>query len=260
MTDNELLAKKEAMLLYLKDYCNAEDLTVDDIKVDGDDKYAYFHTPEGTFHIMTDEEADEAHVEEMENFIDDCGIEGFTESAQEYIYDNYCKWNDGETALEESTMGYLDDIENESAGDPNFDNRLQKELFEFTHEDYESQEYSFEDVMKIKQWFDNYEDNKDDLKDAYVEGRKAEYDYDYIAWLKDCFGDAEVKAIKDSLTIDYEGISEYVKSEDGRGHTLAGWDGKENEVYSGNTYFYLYQIDDEVYIREHEEDNDEHDI
>ena len=126
--------RKQALAQFL-------DISPDEIEIENDvrDESATsirLLSPEGAFYVLTEEEADKAVEEYIENFIDDLGIDGFTPSAQEYILENYAEWSDGEDYMRDDYESYYHDIESESASDEIFTDRLQEELFEKTVGDW----------------------------------------------------------------------------------------------------------------------------
>lgn len=114
---------------------SGENYTPADVEVsenyNSDVKYTEYKTPEGTFLCMTEDESYEYLAEDIENLIDDIGIDDtFGEGYKDYVYDNFVEWNGGEDYMKEDYRSYYEDIESESASDDIFENRLQEELFE----------------------------------------------------------------------------------------------------------------------------------
>lgn len=116
---------------------------------------------------------------------------------------------------------------------------------------------------EITEWFENYENNKDNLIEQAVKQdieriENEEGWYEYIKWN---FGkDYVSKLVKEgNATIDVEGIAGYIRVNDGRGGELACYDGMEWEWDD----YYIYKQDDAVYCRtenEFVEDIDEKEI
>ena len=142
----------------LLDYLNGENdtkLTADDIKVE-EQSYsksgALYHTPFGTYNVLTDSESYDAAYQRINDIWDDLGLESFTPNAQIYIRDNFIEPTDSlDEYMEENFYEYYTDIESES--DSCFENRLQRELAEV--------DGFFEDDM---QRYLDLEEQKEDLK------------------------------------------------------------------------------------------------
>ena len=163
------------------------------------------------YQILTDEEADEAHEEYISNFIDDCGISAFTPYAQRYIIENYMDKSWFNEAMIESYESYVEDIKLESSSDKDFENRLEEEISDTGCEDEES----------------------------YVEYLCSQYS-DGVEWYIDNFGEADFfKICKETCHLDISGISEFCIREDGRGHSLATYDGNELEL---DDNYYAYKL------------------
>ena len=142
----------------LLDYLNGENdtkLTVDDIEVE-EQPYsksgALYHTPFGTYNVLTDSESYDAAYQRINDIWDDLGLESFTPNAQIYIRDNFIEPTGSlDEYMEENFYEYYTDIESES--DSCFENRLQRELAEV--------DGFFEDDM---QRYLDLEEQKEDLK------------------------------------------------------------------------------------------------
>lgn len=119
----------------LLDYLNGENdtkLTADDIKVE-EQSYsksgALYHTPFGTYNVLTNSESYDAAYQRINDIWDDLGLESFTPNAQIYIRDNFIEPTDSlDEYMEEDFYEYYTDIESEN--DSCFENRLQRELAE----------------------------------------------------------------------------------------------------------------------------------
>ncbi len=123
--------KVQALLDYLNEE-NDTKLTADDIKVE-EQSYsksgALYHTPFGTYNVLTDSESHDAAYQRINDIWDDLGLESFTPNAQIYIRDNFIEPTDNlDEYMEEDFYEYYTDIESES--DSCFENRLQRELAE----------------------------------------------------------------------------------------------------------------------------------
>lgn len=173
-----------------------------------------FDTPDGEYMVLTDEEADEKAKERVSDFIDDCGITGFTPSFQEEIKNNYTDLSWFDEAMRESYEFYIDDIREEFDTDEDGEEvtRLQLEMNEADCEDEES--------------FLDYLCEQENGAD----------------WYKSNFGDeAFNEAITKYCNLDVEAICEAVISYDGRGQQLSSYDGEENEQSFEGVTYYIYK-------------------
>lgn len=92
-----------------------------------------------------------------------------------------------------------------------------------------------DEIEEIENADDYYTYSEDSIMDA-VESQKNEIIEDPISFLRQ-FGDTNI-----SYYVNEDELIESVINEDGRGNSLAGYDGYENEIeYNGTTYF-IYRI------------------
>lgn len=130
-TTNE---KIQALLDYLNEE-NGTKLKRRDIKIE-EQPYsksgALYHTPFGTYNVLTDSESYDAVYQRIDSLWDDLGLESFTPNAQIYIRDNFIEPTDSlDEYMEEDFYEYFTDIESESNSyEEPFENRLQSELAE----------------------------------------------------------------------------------------------------------------------------------
>jgi len=272
------MRKAEALLKYVCEDSGKE-YTLDDIEEEKySESYTEYHTPIGTFTVLSDREADQAVVADIEALIDEMGLDAFSPQAQDYIENNCldeatCYLED---IMRESFESYYNDIESEPSSYSFFENRLQEELFDmddtvspypltyvdnviqvrYFHEDenmklgrlLDDYGLDIDTYDEITEWFDSYEDNKEYLIDKAVDTKINEYD-SAVDWVRNDFGEEAIKTyIKDgTIRFDYEAIAEYIIDEDGRGSSLSHWDGEEIELTND---FYAYKQDDGVYERD----------
>lgn len=123
--------KVQALLDYLNEE-NGTKLKKRDIKIE-EQPYsksgALYHTPFGTYNVLTDSESYDAAYQRINDIWDDLGLESFAPNAQIYIRDNFIEPTDSlDEYMEENFYEYYTDIESES--DSCFENRLQRELAE----------------------------------------------------------------------------------------------------------------------------------
>lgn len=190
----------------------------------------YFEVNGEEYLVCTDEEADQHFNEDIENFIDDCGIEGFSESFQQWIM-NYALDQDWfSDAQRESWEYYVQDIEDEN--DSTYENRLIAEMVD-------------EGILDGENDFHYDEDDEDQLSpllndDIDLDEKKEEFiDYlcnreDPVEWYEFNFGFGRdfTDMIKNGNgpSLDYDAIANEIKSWDGRGSNLASYDGEEIEL------------------------------
>lgn len=180
----------------LLDYLNGENdtkLTADDIKVE-EQSYsksgALYHTPFGTYNVLTDSESYDAAYQRINDIWDDLGLESFTPNAQIYIRDNFIEPTDSlDEFMEEDFYEYYTDIESES--DSCFENRLQRELAEV--------DGFFEDDMQ------RYLDLKEQKEDLRVELNDIKYD---IKKLDEKIAKEEDNPYKEKLKEDLKALNE----------------------------------------------------
>lgn len=91
----------------------------------------------------------------------------------------------------------------------------------------------------IKEFLDEYEDNKDDYIEKCIEIIMSDYD-NPAEWVLFNFGGETLKQfIEDGMfTLDIEGLSDWIADIDGRGASLASYDGIENEIDD----FFIYKL------------------
>ena len=136
--------------------------------------------------------------------------------------------------------------------DNNRDNSLCDEMIDsYFNERYED----IDTLSEYALWFSDYDDEKDEYKEQYVEKMCSYYD-DAIEWATDNFGKEYVdRLIKDgTISVDVEELTKDITKYDGYGSLLSSWDGEEHEVCVHDTTYYLYKQDND---RLHRNSNDE---
>lgn len=122
-----------------------------------------------------------------------------------------------------------------------------REALEEIMEDYFKDEYSYLDEYRdIDEWFDTYEDKKDELIEQAVDKRVEDLDGNYFEEYKFQFGDDGVKHLisNGEVEIDYKGIAEWTVTNDGFGR-ISSYDGQDNEQGG----FHIYKEDDKCIER-----------
>lgn len=194
--DVETTDEKVQALLDCLNGENDTKLTADDIKVE-EQLYsksgALYHTPFGTYNVLTDSESYDAAYQRIEDLWDDLGLESFTPNAQIYIRDNFIEPTDSlDEYMERDFYEYYTDIESES--DSCFENRLQRELAEV--------DGFFEDDMQ------RYLDLKEQKEDLRVELDDIKYD---IKKLEEKIAKEEDNPYKEKLEDD---LSDLIREKD----------------------------------------------
>ena len=157
------------------------------------------------YYVLTNEEAQEIYVYLQTELINELGLEGFTEYAQQYIIDNCLDINWFNEAMNESNENYVYDLEEED---------LQELLDEY-------------DVETAEELINEF---------------NSQYENGY-QWYKENFGTEDIQYLinkHDLLNID--AVIEFCQEVDGRGHIIASYDGIENEVEIDNTTYYIYRL------------------
>lgn len=178
--------------------------------------------------VLDDDEADEAVVNGIENLIDDMGLAAFTESMQDWIVGNAIdnsEWFD--EALEEDMNYYVDDLSDDEV----VENAIDYNVID-------------EDDAYVEDEDGNEEINPDldieDLGEKLVQALIDEQD-DAYTWYVYNFGENSIRDLikEGALTLDYQAIADEVIRWDGRGNSLASYDGDEIELENG---LYAYRL------------------
>lgn len=177
-----------------------------------------FETPEGDYLVVDEDEARQLAEDNIENFIDEFGIEGFTEDFKQWIENNALDTDWFIDAVTESMEAYADDIENESSSDDRFENRLEEEMYD-------------EDII-----------DDDDLENGY-DFDSSRFDFinrlvnnagDPIDYCRDNFGSDWIsQAAKQNNLYDIDEIVDEAINWDGVAHFIAVYDGNEIELGNG---------------------------
>lgn len=203
-----------------------KEVSPEDIKFQGDDtespSYWDEYSVDGEdYLVMTEDEADEALKEDIENFIDDLGIDGFSPEFQDWIKENAIDQDWFEEACEESERYYAEDIQYEEG-------RLVEECIE-------AGIISEADLDEAGEYTGDL-DLVDEYSQYLVKRIRDDYDGDFVKWYQDEFG--SLKEVQDRIALDIDAIVEEVKSWDGYGNNLARYDGRENEQNG----FYIFRV------------------
>lgn len=193
-----------------------------------------FIAPDGDEYLVcTDEEADKLAKEQIIELLDELGIESLSkEFASDILNDSdYIDVDWFEDALKEDMESYVSDIEYETY-DTKYANRLIDELVE-------NDIVSEEDITDDGELFDDMD--IDELKEEYVD-YLVDNAGDPVEYFRDNFGDEWFSnTVKQNGLLNYDAVAEEVINLDGRGPSLATYDGKEVEL---DDDFFAYKQDE----------------
>ena len=193
----------------------------------------YFVTPDGDeFIVCSDEEATKLAKEQIQNIIDDIGINSFSPDFVQTIMDReYVDKDWFEDAQKESNEYYANDIEGETY-QTTYANRLIDEMVDagILSEDDLTEDGEVKDDIDM-----------DEKKEEFVDYLNNQYD-DPVEWYRDNFGDIEFnQTVTGQGLLDYDAVADEVIEWDGRGPTLSSYDGEERELDNG---FFAYKYDE----------------
>ena len=181
--------------------------------------------------VLTDDEADDYFYDSEMSLIDDIGIEGFTPSFQERILTEFVDADWFEDAYREMAENYAYDISEEY--DDTYGTRLVQECYDA--ELIDDDDFGVDENGDV-----NYKDcllSTDDLVTKLSEYLVDSID-DYVEEFKFEFGEEELsEVVKRNNLVDWDAVIEETKEVDGRGPTLAGYDGIEIDYDD----YYIYR-------------------
>ena len=177
-----------------------------------------FETPEGDYLVVDEDEAEQLARDDIENFIDELGIEGFSEGFKQWIENNALDTDWFKDAVTESIEAYADDIENESSSDDRFENRLEEEMYEAGIIDDEDLENGYD-----------FDSSRFDFIERLVNNAGDPIDY-----CRDNFGSDWVSPVaKENNLYDIDEIVDEAINWDGVAHFISRYDGEEIELGNG---------------------------
>jgi hypothetical protein len=157
------------------------------------------------YYVLTDEEAQEIYVNLQTELINELGLEGFTEYAQQYIIDNCLDISWFNDAMIESNENYVYNLEEEE---------LQELLDEYNVE-------TAEDLIN-------------EFNSQYENGYQ---------WYKETFGTEDIQYLIDKHDLlNIDAVIEFCQEVDGRGHIISSYDGIENEIRIDDITYYIYRL------------------
>lgn len=200
-----------------------EEIEVDDetLTYDGDE-----------YLVVTEDEGYEMAKEDVQNFLEyDMGLEGVSESTQEYAIENFCTW-DYTSDMHESNLGYARDINYES--DSEYGTRLVQECDErvglddddggwvasINGEYIQNEKYLTDDLNKAKKFLKEEDvypliDDFLDYNGKSIDDEDVEYSVDFYEELIDV--DDLAEKLADDMDGDYDSASEWLESIYGSG-------------------------------------------
>ena len=190
------------MLNKIKAICNFKEMSINELKEINEN---IFTIDNEAYYVLTDNEAQEMYEEIEKDLINDLGLEGFTEYAQQYIIDNCLNIDWFNDAMTEANENYVYDLEEED---------LQELLDDYHVETAEDLIYEF----------------------------NSQYENGY-QWYKEIFGTEDIQyLINKHDLLDIDAVIAFCQEIDGRGHIIASYDGIENEVEIDDITYYIYRL------------------
>ena len=192
-----------------------------------------FRTPLGTFWVLNEDEAKEATYADIENCMDDLGLDSFTEGFVDWILDNAVDDDWFDTCCKEDYENYAADIEGEEdRTGRGYENRLVEECVS-------NGLISERDIVDGK--YTGKEDLQELLANYLYEDAGNNYG-SYAKWYLREFGAKEFNYLikQGIISIDMDAIVDECIEEDGKAHFIARYDGKEVELDG----YYAYKQED----------------
>ena len=183
------LYKRENYLSRIRPFYHENDL----IKVERE-----YRTEEGTFWVLDEDESRQATYDDIENTMDDLGLESFTEEFRDWIIEHALDDEWFETACEESERSYAEDIQEEPDRQENgkYANRLVQECVEndlISDKDIVNGEYTGkEDLVEL-------------LTECIVENIRRDYS-SFCEWYQKNLGGVDYLIKHDIISVDMDAI------------------------------------------------------
>jgi len=218
------------------------------------DEYAEFEYGGADYLIATEEGADDYAYERVESLIDDIGFEGFNPGFMEQhvdadeVADYFEDWFYED--LNEAPEDYLDEDDDRELTREGKDRieSLKEEIGEYQEQLEDTEDMAEEEellgmIEELEETIEEIEEDDDyyewteEAKENYVQSRLDDVRYDPVGFLRDYGMENQIENF-----IDKDDFIEDVISSDGRGHTIASYDGEEDEVYYENKTYYIYRM------------------
>lgn len=224
------MAREEERIKALANYLEVEEEDIE-VTYDSTDNLFTVKSSGEEYLVVDEDEAYELAKQDIESLVDDIGLDSFTLSFREWIYNNAVDRDWFEDALRESQEYYVNDIEEETYGQDKFANRLIEELYEngfLTDADFSLDENGELDYMTLMPEVD-----LDQLKEEYVD-YLVENAGDPIEYYVDNFGsDSFTQVCEQNMLIDWDKVADECIDVDGVAHFLARYDGIEHDLGDG---------------------------
>jgi len=254
--------RKKALIQFLGyDAEEAADVEEDQYGFYGTEN-AIFDTPDGEYAVVTEDEADEAFRDNQEQLMDDMGLDSFSPKFQKWIFDNAVSVSKLDTKffIDDEVQAVIDSPDSytswfEDYGDID---KMKQELnknrdfINAVREEKDDEDFVFEDYLdnmdmeEVLEAYNEYDDLASVAHDVVTEMLDKEYDGDVLEYYADTTGYSKAEVAGEHLAnivqIDYDAIYDEVKNLDGRGSSLAFYDGEENEITYEGIDFLIYRI------------------
>ena len=157
------------------------------------------------YYVLTDEESQEIYVDLEVDLINELGLEGFTEYAQQYIIDNCLNIDWFNNVMIESNENYVYDLEEE----------------------------------ELQELLDEY---KVETAEELINEFNSQYENGY-QWYKETFGTEDIQYLINKYDLlDVNAVIEFCQEVDGRGHIISSYDGIENKIEIDDITYYIYRL------------------
>ena len=157
------------------------------------------------YYVLIDEEAQEIYVDLQIELINESGLEGFTEYAQQYIMDNCLNIDWFNDVMIESNENYVYDLEEE----------------------------------ELQELLDEY---KVETAEELINEFNSQYENGY-QWYKETFGTKDIQYLINKYDLlDVNAVIEFCQEVDDRGHIISSYDGIENEIEIDGITYYIYRL------------------
>lgn len=194
-----------------------------------------FRTPEGTFWVLNEDEGKKATYADIDNCMDDLGLDAFTPEFVEWILSNAVDDDWFEDYCREDYEGYASDIADEpDRVSGTYENRLIQECVDAG-------------VIKEEEIDENgryigKDDPEELLVDYLVEDVANNYS-SYGEWFIQEFGKSEMRELvkNGSISFDMDAIVDECIDVDGIAHFISRYDGREIDLGDG---YYAYKQSD----------------
>lgn len=199
--------------------------------------YSTFLTPDGTYSVMTQDEAYEKIATDLEENIGANGLSGFDKEMQQNIIQNHMNEKIFDRCLTENTISIAVDFLKEPSRD--YASRLVEECI--------IQGYISEDKLTENKDFNG---STDELAEIYTEGRMLEIEHKYGSYAEAFQKIAGETALNEWINnnnslVDVDSLAQALIDTNDYGSYLASYDGKTNETPDYNFFVFKQSNEDE---------------